>query len=60
MKILSQVVRAEHLLDVENAGLGTFVGDLRQRGKISSRPNDETLARLILDEYIRFPRETVQ
>jgi len=40
--------------------LDTFVGDLRQRGKIGSRPDDETLARLILDEYIRFPRESVQ
>jgi hypothetical protein len=49
----SDDLRFEQILD-------TFVGDLRQRGKISSRPDDETLARLILDEYIRFPRETVQ
>ena len=38
--------------------LDTFIGDLRQRGKISSRPDDDTLARMILDEYIRFPQET--
>ncbi|MBI3784736.1 MAG: hypothetical protein HY270_15190 [Deltaproteobacteria bacterium] len=35
--------------------LEAFVGDLRRRGKVSSRPDDDTLARLILDEYIRFP-----
>jgi len=37
--------------------LDTFVGDLRARGRIAGRPNDETLAQLILDEYIRFPSE---
>jgi len=35
--------------------LDAFTRDLRQRGKIDSRPDDETLAQLILDEYIRFP-----
>ena len=29
----------------------------QQRGTIGSRPDDATLARLILDEYIRFPDE---
>jgi hypothetical protein len=38
--------------------LDIFVDDLRQRGTISDRPDDETLARMILDEYIRFPQET--
>jgi hypothetical protein len=37
--------------------LTTFVDDLRARGTITQRPDDETLARLILDEYIRFPEE---
>jgi hypothetical protein len=36
----------------------TFIDDLRQRGKINNRPDDDTLARMILDEYIRFPQET--
>jgi hypothetical protein len=35
--------------------LAVFVDDLRQRGKISLRPDDDTLAHLILDEYIHFP-----
>ncbi len=39
--------------------LSTLVGDLRTRGKITGRPDDDTLARLILDEYIRFPQEPV-
>ena len=34
------------------------VDDLRARGKFTSRPDDDTLAHMILDEYIRFPRET--
>lgn len=37
--------------------LDAFVSDLRLRGRVSDRPDDDTLARLILDEYIRFPRE---
>lgn len=37
--------------------LDTFVTDLKARGRIASRPDDERLARLILDEYIRFPDE---
>lgn len=37
--------------------LDTFVADLKARGRITSRPDDERLARLILDEYIRFPGE---
>jgi hypothetical protein len=36
----------------------TFVDDLHQRGKIDGRPDDGTLAQMILDEYIRFPQET--
>jgi hypothetical protein len=40
--------------------LDTFVDDLRRRGIISGRPDDDALARLILDEYIRFPQETVR
>ncbi len=35
--------------------LAAFVDDLRGRGHISARPDDDALARLILDEYIRFP-----
>jgi hypothetical protein len=38
--------------------LDTFIDDLRARGTISRRPDDDTLARMILDEYIRFPQET--
>ena len=38
--------------------LDTFVHDLHARGLIANRPNDETLAQLILDEYIHFPKET--
>lgn len=38
--------------------LETFTDDLRARGKIKGRPDDDTLAHLILDEYIRFPQET--
>jgi hypothetical protein len=37
--------------------LDTFVDDLRTRGRIADRPDDDTLAHLILDEYIRFPDE---
>jgi len=37
--------------------LETFVGDLRARGLIASRPDDDKLAQRILDEYIRFPEE---
>ena len=43
-------------LDLERI-LQTFVEDLRRRGTIVGRPDDATLARLILDEYIRFPKE---
>jgi hypothetical protein len=35
--------------------LDTFVDDLRGRGHVKARPDDATLAQLILDEYIRFP-----
>ncbi len=35
--------------------LEVFVRDLRDRGRCTARPDDDTLARLILDEYIRFP-----
>ncbi|HVM96659.1 MAG TPA: hypothetical protein VMT89_09735 [Candidatus Acidoferrales bacterium] len=35
--------------------LETFVDDLQARGRFSSRPDDDVLARMILDEYIRFP-----
>ncbi len=35
--------------------LAVFVGDLRRRGRISGRPDDDGLAHLSLDEYIRFP-----
>ncbi len=35
--------------------LDTFVRDLHQRGLCTGRPADDALARLILDEYIRFP-----
>lgn len=35
--------------------LDILVDDLRGRGAISSRPDDETLAHAILDHYIRFP-----
>jgi hypothetical protein len=35
--------------------LDTLVEDLQRRGRIASRPDDERLARLILEEYIRFP-----
>jgi hypothetical protein len=38
--------------------LDSFVDDLKGRGKIDRRPDDDTLAQLILDEYIHFP-ETV-
>jgi hypothetical protein len=38
--------------------LEAFVADLRRRGKINSCPDDDTLARLILEEYIRFPDES--
>jgi len=38
--------------------LDTLVEDLRRRGSIVSRPDDATLAQLILEEYIRFPDET--
>lgn len=37
--------------------LDTFVADLRARGTITSRPDDDVLAHTILDEYIRFPQE---
>ena len=37
--------------------LAMFVDDLRSRGVIGARPHDDTLARVILDEYIRFPNE---
>jgi hypothetical protein len=37
--------------------LDTFVEDLGARGTISTRPDTDTLARVILDEYIRFPNE---
>jgi hypothetical protein len=40
--------------------LDTFVDDLRRRGVISSRADDDALAHVILDEYIRFPQETPQ
>ena len=36
--------------------LSRLVDDLRRRGRISSRPDDDTLAHMILDEYIRFPQ----
>jgi hypothetical protein len=35
--------------------LETLAADLVRRGRVTSRPDDERLARLILDEYIRFP-----
>jgi hypothetical protein len=35
--------------------LDTFVDDLRARGTIIGRPDDDALAHTILDEYIRFP-----
>jgi len=35
--------------------LDTFVDDLLRRGTIVGRPDDERLAQIILDEYIRFP-----
>jgi len=37
--------------------LETFVADLRRRGRIVSRPDDDALAHMILDEYIRFPEQ---
>ncbi len=32
-----------------------FVEDLRERGRISERPADDALARMIVDEYVKFP-----
>ena len=37
--------------------LDTLVDDLRQRGTIAARPDDDALAHAILDEYIRFPTQ---
>jgi hypothetical protein len=39
--------------------LDTLVEDLLARGTVARRPDDETLAQIILDEYIRFPDESV-
>lgn len=51
-------VNDEHLDDLTlDQILATFVDDLRRREKITTRPDDDTLAQLILDEYIHFPRE---
>lgn len=33
-----------------------LVEDLRARGRIDERPPDDALARLMVDEYVRFPR----
>jgi len=55
-----QRINADHSDDLRlDQILDTFVDDLRQRGKCSARPDDGTLAQLILDEYIRFPSEAV-
>jgi len=35
--------------------LDTLTADLIRRGRIASRPDDERLARVILEEYIQFP-----
>jgi hypothetical protein len=43
----------EHILD-------TLVSDLEKRGLCTGRPDDDTLARLILDEYIHFPPQASQ
>lgn len=32
-----------------------FVEDLRERGRFSDRPSDDALARMIVDEYVKFP-----
>ncbi|MEW6269741.1 MAG: hypothetical protein AB1689_10650, partial [Thermodesulfobacteriota bacterium] len=48
----------EHTDDLDLATiLDTFVADLVARGRIAARPDEERLARLILEEYIRFPAE---
>jgi len=55
-----QRINVEHSDDLRlDQILDTFVDDLRARGKCGARPDDDTLARLILDEYIRFPSEAV-
>jgi len=49
-------INDEHADDLELPMiLGTLSADLVRRGRIASRPDDERLARLILEEYIRFP-----
>lgn len=54
-------INDEHTDDLDLATiLDTFVADLKKRGRIVARPDDERLARLILDEYIRFPAEPVR
>ncbi|MFW5877352.1 MAG: hypothetical protein ACOCXM_11490 [Myxococcota bacterium] len=37
-----------------------FVEDLRERGRISDRPGDDELARMIVAEYVRFPEPAPQ
>ncbi|HVN85334.1 MAG TPA: hypothetical protein VMW17_10860 [Candidatus Binatia bacterium] len=40
--------------------LAIFVEDLRERGRVDRRPDDDTLAHLILDEYIKFPQQNLE
>src|SRR5690606_4217033 len=54
-------INDEHTDDLDLATiLDTFVADLKRRGRIVARPDDERLARLILAEYIRCPAEPVR
>jgi hypothetical protein len=42
----------------ENArtvGLGLVAPAARPRGRITDRPGDDALARLMVDEYVKFP-----
>ena len=32
-----------------------MVEDLRARGRITERPDDDALARMMVDEYVKFP-----
>ena len=50
------LINDEHLDDLTlDQILATFTDDLRRRDTITRRPDDDALAHMILDEYIRFP-----
>lgn len=50
---------SQHAL-TEAAVIDRLVEDLRQRGRITDRPADGELARMMVNEYVKFPKPSVR